>query len=151
VASSALPEETFQQRRAESEPMAARPPVELAPRPEPRRQTTVPPWLTRLTTLMLAVAAVVTLAAAVASVPPMSHHVGTVARAGRYDTVYALAVPLLVLRAVFVPAQRGTWAQLRSWGCDQVQGYHISRPVPAGPLCDWLTGHRPAAWIGSSG
>jgi hypothetical protein len=33
VASSALPEETFQQRRAESEPMAARPPVELAPRP----------------------------------------------------------------------------------------------------------------------
>jgi diguanylate cyclase len=147
VTSSALPEETFQQRRAESEPIAARPPVELAPRPEPRRQTAVPPWLTRLTTLMLAVAAVVTLAAAVASVPPMSHHVGTVARACLYDTVYALAVPLLVLRAVFVPAQRGTWALfalgMGSYASAAVYSFMnllAGRELPFPSVCDlgWL-------------
>ncbi|WP_346621975.1 EAL domain-containing protein [Blastococcus montanus] len=37
-------------------------------------------------------------------------------------------------------------AALREWGCDIAQGYHISRPMPAGRVLDWLeTRPLPAA------
>ncbi|KTT29220.1 putative bifunctional diguanylate cyclase/phosphodiesterase [Pseudomonas rhizoryzae] len=31
-----------------------------------------------------------------------------------------------------------TLALLRSWGCDVIQGYYISRPVPAGEFAAWM-------------
>ena len=32
----------------------------------------------------------------------------------------------------------GTWEALLAVGCDQAQGYHLCRPVPADKLLDWL-------------
>ncbi|MCZ2857938.1 EAL domain-containing protein [Blastococcus sp. VKM Ac-2987] len=38
-------------------------------------------------------------------------------------------------------------AALREWGCDVAQGYHISRPMPAGRVLGWLDARpTPAAW-----
>ncbi|MGF1463703.1 MAG: EAL domain-containing protein [Maricaulaceae bacterium] len=28
--------------------------------------------------------------------------------------------------------------QLRGWGCDEVQGYHLARPMPSDAFADWL-------------
>ena len=39
--------------------------------------------------------------------------------------------------------QAGALALLRQWGCDCVQGYFISRPLPAEALVAWL-GEREA-------
>jgi EAL domain-containing protein (putative c-di-GMP-specific phosphodiesterase class I) len=33
---------------------------------------------------------------------------------------------------------RPTWDRLVSLGCDLAQGFHISRPLPAPELCEWL-------------
>ena len=35
----------------------------------------------------------------------------------------------------------GTQLMLASMGCDAVQGYYISRPVPAGQFDTWLAAH----------
>ncbi|MCW2601339.1 MAG: diguanylate cyclase/phosphodiesterase [Frankiales bacterium] len=32
---------------------------------------------------------------------------------------------------------------LRAWGCDRAQGYHLSRPLPADRLGEWLRAWRP--------
>jgi diguanylate cyclase (GGDEF)-like protein len=37
-----------------------------------------------------------------------------------------------------------TWQALDALGCDAIQGYHISRPVPAEDLIHWLTQQRTA-------
>ncbi|HEX7731641.1 MAG TPA: bifunctional diguanylate cyclase/phosphodiesterase, partial [Rhodanobacter sp.] len=39
-------------------------------------------------------------------------------------------------------------AAVRDMGCDEVQGYHIARPLPAAAVADWLRGH--AATAGAS-
>ena len=31
-----------------------------------------------------------------------------------------------------------TWQQLEALGCDVIQGYYVSRPVPAAELTTWL-------------
>jgi EAL domain-containing protein (putative c-di-GMP-specific phosphodiesterase class I) len=31
--------------------------------------------------------------------------------------------------------------QLRSFGCDQAQGFHIGRPMPADELAPWAAAH----------
>jgi diguanylate cyclase len=31
-----------------------------------------------------------------------------------------------------------TWQELDALGCDAIQGYHVSRPVPPDDLIDWL-------------
>ena len=36
-------------------------------------------------------------------------------------------------------------AMVRAWGCDQVQGYLLSRPMPADALPGWLASRTPAA------
>ena len=36
-----------------------------------------------------------------------------------------------------------TLQALRAMGCDQMQGYHLSRPQPVGDLTPWLLAH---AW-----
>jgi diguanylate cyclase len=38
----------------------------------------------------------------------------------------------------------GTWQQLDALGCDGIQGYYVSRPVPANDLIDWLEHQQPA-------
>jgi diguanylate cyclase (GGDEF)-like protein len=35
-----------------------------------------------------------------------------------------------------------TWALLRNLGCDVVQGYHLSRPLPPQQITDWLNQRR---------
>jgi diguanylate cyclase len=37
-----------------------------------------------------------------------------------------------------------TWQQLDALGCDGIQGYYVSRPVPANDLIDWLEHQQPA-------
>jgi len=37
-----------------------------------------------------------------------------------------------------------TYTQLKRLGCDQAQGYYMSRPVPAAELDHWLNNRRPA-------
>ena len=37
-----------------------------------------------------------------------------------------------------------TYTQLKRLGCDQAQGYYMSRPVPAAELDHWLSNRRPA-------
>jgi len=37
-----------------------------------------------------------------------------------------------------------TWHELAALGCDAIQGYHVSRPVPADDLTSWLK-HQQAA------
>ena len=37
----------------------------------------------------------------------------------------------------------GTWDMLLPLGCDVVQGYHISHPLPRGPLLEWLASWQP--------
>jgi len=39
---------------------------------------------------------------------------------------------------------RATWERLAALGCDTVQGYHVSRPLPADELARWLRA-RPSA------
>jgi len=39
-------------------------------------------------------------------------------------------------------------AELRLWGCDEGQGYHICRPVPADRLIDWISKRRAAGPTG---
>ena len=39
---------------------------------------------------------------------------------------------------------RATWERLAALGCDTVQGYHVSRPLPADELARWLRA-RPRA------
>jgi EAL domain-containing protein (putative c-di-GMP-specific phosphodiesterase class I) len=34
--------------------------------------------------------------------------------------------------------------RLRSLHCDEAQGFHLSRPLPAEALVEWLRGRRPA-------
>jgi EAL domain-containing protein (putative c-di-GMP-specific phosphodiesterase class I) len=34
------------------------------------------------------------------------------------------------------------WEQLTNLGCDEAQGFYLSRPVPAHQLTDWLVGRR---------
>jgi diguanylate cyclase (GGDEF)-like protein len=36
---------------------------------------------------------------------------------------------------------QASWDRLVELDCDVVQGYHISRPMPAGNVLDWLDGH----------
>ena len=36
-----------------------------------------------------------------------------------------------------------TWDRLTELGCDVAQGYHLSRPVPAGVLSKWLNERTP--------
>jgi EAL domain-containing protein (putative c-di-GMP-specific phosphodiesterase class I) len=36
----------------------------------------------------------------------------------------------------------GTWERLRALGCTAVQGYYLSRPVPAPELRTWLDERR---------
>jgi diguanylate cyclase len=36
------------------------------------------------------------------------------------------------------------WQQLDALGCDGIQGYYVSRPVPANDLIDWLEHQQPA-------
>lgn len=33
---------------------------------------------------------------------------------------------------------KATWDTLQDWGCDFIQGYYVSRPLPAGALEQWL-------------
>jgi c-di-GMP-related signal transduction protein len=33
---------------------------------------------------------------------------------------------------------QGTWQELDALGCDAIQGYYISRPVPPDSLITWL-------------
>jgi EAL domain-containing protein (putative c-di-GMP-specific phosphodiesterase class I) len=33
-----------------------------------------------------------------------------------------------------------TWDRLRAFGCDLIQGYIVSQPVPAAALVSWLDG-----------
>ena len=33
------------------------------------------------------------------------------------------------------------WAELAELGCDQIQGYVLTPPLPADELVDWLTHH----------
>ncbi len=35
----------------------------------------------------------------------------------------------------------GTWTMLKALGCDVVQGYYLSRPMPASALLDWLAAY----------
>jgi len=35
--------------------------------------------------------------------------------------------------------------ELRSLGCDIVQGFHIARPLPAGDVPTWLSQHDPVS------
>ena len=45
----------------------------------------------------------------------------------------------LDLRIVAEGVENGiTYAQLTRLGCDQAQGYYMSRPLPAAALDDWL-------------
>ncbi|SDN47699.1 bifunctional diguanylate cyclase/phosphodiesterase [Geodermatophilus sp. DSM 45219] len=37
-----------------------------------------------------------------------------------------------------------TLALLADWGCDLVQGFHVSRPLPLDRLAEWLAAHGPA-------
>jgi len=37
-----------------------------------------------------------------------------------------------------------TWQELDALGCDAIQGYHVSRPVPADDLTSWLTQQQAA-------
>jgi diguanylate cyclase len=37
-----------------------------------------------------------------------------------------------------------TWHELDALGCDAIQGYHVSRPVPADDLTSWLTQQQAA-------
>jgi EAL domain-containing protein (putative c-di-GMP-specific phosphodiesterase class I) len=39
---------------------------------------------------------------------------------------------------------QATWQALAALGCDAIQGYHISRPVPPDHLINWLE-HQQAA------
>jgi len=32
------------------------------------------------------------------------------------------------------------WELLRELGCDQAQGYHMGRPMPADAFCEWSVG-----------
>jgi EAL domain-containing protein (putative c-di-GMP-specific phosphodiesterase class I) len=41
---------------------------------------------------------------------------------------------------------QATWERLGALGCDLLQGYHISRPLPAGEIVRWLD-----AWTGRQG
>lgn len=38
-----------------------------------------------------------------------------------------------------------TWERLVAMGCDQGQGYYLSRPIPASELTSWLTDSPPVA------
>ena len=40
---------------------------------------------------------------------------------------------------------QGTWERLVAMGCDQVQGYYLSHPIPASELTSWLTDSPPEA------
>lgn len=44
----------------------------------------------------------------------------------------------------------GALAMLAGWGCDEGQGYHISRPVPLDELRAWLAGRPDAARTGQA-
>ncbi len=35
-----------------------------------------------------------------------------------------------------------TWSMLKALGCDVIQGYHLSRPLPAEQVCAWITDYR---------
>jgi diguanylate cyclase (GGDEF)-like protein len=37
---------------------------------------------------------------------------------------------------------QATWDRLREMGCDSVQGYFLSRPMPAGAATEWLLAHQ---------
>ena len=43
-----------------------------------------------------------------------------------------------------------TWDRLRRLGCDQAQGYHLSRPMPADDIGPWFATQRsePALVVG---
>src|SRR5437763_10616191 len=41
-----------------------------------------------------------------------------------------------------------TWQLLRALGCDGVQGYHLSRPLPADKVTAWLADHNPRVSVG---
>jgi diguanylate cyclase len=38
----------------------------------------------------------------------------------------------------------GTWQELKELGCNAVQGFYVSRPVPPDELIDWVEHHHPA-------
>ncbi len=38
-----------------------------------------------------------------------------------------------------------TWQELDALGCDAIQGYYVSRPVPADDLLNWLKRQQAAA------
>ena len=40
-----------------------------------------------------------------------------------------------------------TWSALAALGCDAIQGYYISRPVPGDDLIHWLEQHQAATPI----
>ena len=42
---------------------------------------------------------------------------------------------------------QGTWNLLEVLGCDIVQGYYLSRPVPAQALEQWLSERKAARWF----
>ena len=42
---------------------------------------------------------------------------------------------------------RGAWDLLETLGCDIVQGYYLSRPVPAQALEQWLAERKDARWL----
>ncbi len=45
-----------------------------------------------------------------------------------------------------------TWSMLRALGCDVIQGYHLSRPIAAEALDDWVDAYRrPAAEVTALG
>jgi diguanylate cyclase len=49
----------------------------------------------------------------------------------------------LGLRMVAEGVEDGVaYAQLAAYGCNQVQGFHVSRPLPAAELDDWLAARR---------
>lgn len=43
---------------------------------------------------------------------------------------------------------RATWDRLADLGCDAIQGYYLSRPMPVEDLPAWLAGHR-SRWPGA--
>jgi diguanylate cyclase (GGDEF)-like protein len=54
------------------------------------------------------------------------------------DLAHALGLPAIA-EGVETSAEMG---QLRSLGCDGVQGWHIARPMPAAEATEWLRAHR---------
>jgi EAL domain-containing protein (putative c-di-GMP-specific phosphodiesterase class I) len=57
-------------------------------------------------------------------------------------TVIELAHALGLQAVVEGVEDRATWQRVAELGCDAIQGYWLSRPLPPDELTDWLAGYE---------